>query len=142
MQTIRLLWVDAPRAIQGYQGDVDDQVLADGEFRPNVPGFPGPPGTYHLVPDEVWRWMEPADPAPIFVHESWHLNIEKWVQPIASASEEASAAGRARDAVIELVEQRLKQTPGAFSTGPTHTSTEHTNGQLAVVGRCLVLSPA
>jgi hypothetical protein len=142
MRTIRFLWVDPPRQLQGYQADVQDQVLADREITPHEAHFPGPTGTYRLVDEETWRWLEPADPAPVFVHEDWRLNFEKWVQPIPDPSQEAWGAARARDSVIQLVEDRLAQTPGAFSVGPTHTTTEQSGRQLTVVGRCLVLSPA
>ena len=45
-------------------------------------------------------------------------------------------------AVMQLVESRLAADPRAFSVSATVTTTEPTSQGMAVVGRCVLLSPA
>lgn len=141
-RTIRLMWVDSDRELRGYQGEVSPRYVEDGWIVPRtVDTFPGPPGRFLLLPEDLWLVIDPADPTPVFLHDSYQAFTETWVQPIGSPSEEVAAARRARDAVILLVESRLAAEPHAFSITQTVTRTEFLNGELAVVGRCVMVRP-
>ena len=142
MPTVRFMWVESGDDVRGYQADIPQRFLDQGTVEPSPASFPGPPGPFHLLPEELSLTIDREDPAPVFLHESYRANIEKWLQPIRSLSEEAGAAGRARDAVIELVNSRLATNPKTLTVSKTVTSTEQVSGGLAVVGRAVVISPA
>jgi hypothetical protein len=116
--TIRLLWVEPPNAMQGWEGEVDQSVMDAGEIEPNAAShFPGPTGAFRLLSEEHWRTMAAGhgqSPAPVFLHESWAADLEKWVNPLPSAAQEAAVVGKVRDAVMELVDSRLATNPEAF----------------------------
>jgi hypothetical protein len=139
MRTIRLMWATGPNAVEGWQLDVDQEVLDAGEFEPE--NIPAPAGTFRLMPEEFWRTIGMDDPMPIFLHESYEANIEKWIKPLSAGDSEVAVVGEVRDAVIELVNQRLSADPRATSISSTVTSTEMTPQGRAVVGRCIVLRP-
>ncbi len=137
------MWVDPPNVLKGYAGDVDKEVLDRGEIAPNAASkFPGPTGMFRLMPEEHWRWIDPEDPAPIFLHETWISRIEKWVQPISGPGEDVRAVSAVRDAVMQMVDSRLISEPRTLTLTPTHTSTERVGKGFAVVGRCILLSPS
>jgi hypothetical protein len=143
MRRIRLLWVEPPGALQGWEADASDQLLERGsiELSPDC-DFPGPDGQYRLVDEEVWRTMEPHDPAPTFLHDSYQAFLEKWVNSLPDAANEVAVVARVRDAVIHLVESRLAGDPVAFPASVTVTTTEPTRQGMAVVGRCVIVRPA
>ncbi len=141
MPTVRLLWIDVENARHEYEGEVEQSVMAAGEIAPNAASnFPGPAGTFRLLPEEAWRTWNGQDPAPVFLHESWQAHIEKWAQPIPELSHEAEAVTRARKAVEHQVDGRVAENPRSH-TSWTVTRTEQTPQGLAVVGRCVVLRP-
>jgi hypothetical protein len=138
----RLIWIDRSRLV-GVATEVDDGVLARGAIEPDpASGFPGPAGRYHLLGEEFWRTMEPEDPAPTFLHESYEALLEKWVNSLPDAAAEVTIVARVRDAVMQLVESRLAADPRAISASPTVTTTEPTRQGMAVVGRSVVLRPS
>jgi len=142
VRTIRLIWVERAGALSGLVAEVDDAVLDDGIIRAHPGGgFPGPPGRYDLLAEEFWRTMEPGDPAPAFLHESYEALLEKWVNSLPDAAAEVTIVARVRDAVMQLVEARLAAEPEAFSASPTVTTTEPTRQGMAVVGRAVILRP-
>jgi hypothetical protein len=142
MRTIRLVWVVPPHVLQGMEAETDDPLI-DQESIELSDGcqFPGPSGRYRLVPEEVWRTMDPHDPAPTFLHESYQAVLEKWMNSLPDAANEVAIVARVRDAVIQLVESRLAGDPRAVSASMTVTTTEPTPDGIAVVGRCVVLVP-
>jgi hypothetical protein len=142
MGTVRLVWVEPPDALQGWEAEVSDQLLERGsiELSPEL-GLAGPSGTYRLLPEELWRTMHPHDPVPTFLHESYEGCLEKWVNSLPDAASEVAVVGRVRDAVIQLVESRLAADPQAVPASVTVTTTEPTPQGMAVVGRCVVLRP-
>lgn len=145
MVTVRLLWVDPPMAMQGWEVEVDRSLLETGRIEPQPDSFPGPAGSYLLLPEEQWRTLavqQGESPAPTFVHESYSARLEKWVQSVPDAVDEIAIIARVRDAVTELAETRVAADPAAFSVGPTVTSTEPTPQGIAIVGRCLILQPS
>src|SRR5829696_8932088 len=145
MRTVRLLWVEPPHALVGVkaEAEAEQSVLDRGAIEPSsAGGFPGPPGMYRLLPDELWRTMEPDDPLPAFLHESYEAGLERWVNSLPDAAAEVTIVARVRDAVMQLVETRLAADPRAFSASPTVTTTEPTKQGMAVIGRCVVLRPA
>ncbi|WP_448624919.1 hypothetical protein [Geodermatophilus sp. URMC 64] len=143
MGTIRLLWVEPPRGVRAIEAEADRSLLDRRAIEPRAAaGFPGPTGSYGLLPEECWRTMEPQDPAPVFLHESYEAVLEKWVNSLPDAAAEVSIVARVRDAVMQLVETRLAADPAAISVSPTVTTTEPTPQGMAVVGRCVVLRPA
>jgi hypothetical protein len=140
---IRMLWVEEPHAMHGVLGEADQSVLDHGEIEPRaVSDFPGPPGAYRRLPEELWRTMWPDDPTPVFLHESYEVGMERWMNSLPDAAAEVAIVARVRDAVMHLVEARLAADPRAFSASPTVTTTESTIQGMAVVGRCVVLRPA
>ena len=143
MRIVRLLWVEPPDALRGWEAEVSDQLLERGsiELVPEL-GLPGPSGTYRLLPEELWRTMHPHDPVPTFLHESYEGFLEKWVNSLPDAADEVAIVGRVRDAVIQLVESRLAADPKAVPASVTVTTTEPTPQGMAVVGRCVVLRPS
>jgi hypothetical protein len=111
--TIRLLWVEPPSAMQGWEGEVEQSVMDAGEIEPNAASnFPGPAGAFRLLPEEHWRTLAAGhgqSPAPVFLHESYDAALEKWVNPLPDAAEKAAVVAKVRDAVVELVESRLAE---------------------------------
>jgi hypothetical protein len=143
VRLIRMLWVEQPHALQGVQGVADQDVLDHSAIEPlAVSGFPGPPGAYRRLPEELWRTMYPDDPTPVFLHESYEVGMERWVNSLPDAAAEVAIVARVRDAVMQLVEARLAACPQAFSASPTVTTTEPTTQGMAVVGRSVILQPA
>jgi hypothetical protein len=143
MRIVRLLWVEPPRVLQGVEAEVDDSAVDRGAMVMSAAsGFPGPSGSYRLLPEEVWRTMGPDDPRPIFLHESYEAGLERWVNFLPDAAAEVAIVARVRDAVIQLVETRLAADPQALSASPTVTTTEPTRTGMAVVGRSVLLRPA
>ena len=143
MRNIRLLWVDPPRGVHAVEAEADHGIVDRGTIQPKAAaGFPGPAGSYELLPEECWRTMAPEDPAPVFLHEAYEALLEKWVNSLPDAAAEVSIVARVRDAVIQLVETRLAADPEVISVSPTVTTTEPTPQGMAVVGRCVLLRPA
>jgi hypothetical protein len=143
VRTIRLLWVEPPHALRAIEAEADHSVVDRRAIQPSAAaGFPGPAGSYELLPEEYWRTMEPGDPAPVFLHEAYEALLEKWVNSLPDAAAEVSIVARVRDAVMQLVETRLAADPEAISVSPTVTTTEPTPQGMAVVGRCVLLRPA
>ncbi len=143
MRIIRLIWVEHAGALSGVEAEVDDAVLDDGTITASAGGgFPGPPGRYRLLVEEFWQTMEPDDPTPVFLHESYEALLEKWVNSLPDAAAEVTIVARVRDAVRQLVETHLSADPRAVSASPTVTTTEPTAQGIAVVGRAVVLRPA
>lgn len=143
MGRIRLLWVDPPHAVQGVDADVEELLLDKDsiELGPHC-SFPGPSGSYQRLPEEIEQTMEPHDPAPTFLHESYRAALEKWMSSLPDAVDEIAVVARVRDAVIQLVQTRLDADPRAVSASMTVTTTEPTGRGIAVVGRCVVLVPS
>jgi hypothetical protein len=143
MRTVRLVWVEPSRGVCGLKAGVDDGVMERGALEPTADGdFPGPPGRYGLLPEEIWRTLYPDDPAPVFLHESYEAGLERWVNSLPDAAVEVTIVARVRDAVMQLVETRLAADPQAVSASPTVTTTEPTKQGMAVIGRCVVLRPS
>ncbi|HET6393592.1 MAG TPA: hypothetical protein VFG13_12290 [Blastococcus sp.] len=142
MLTVRLVWVEPPQDLAGVVAEVDDALAAGSAIEPGAgTGFPGPSGRYGLLPPELWRTMEPDDPAPVFLHEAYEAGLEKWVNALPDAAAEVAIVARVRDAVMQLVETRLAADPGAFSASPTVTTTEPSSRGMVVVGRSVILRP-
>jgi hypothetical protein len=143
MRRIRLIWAEPPNELQGWEADADEKLLEQGfiEFGGEC-DFAGPSGRYTLLSEEIWRTMVPHDPAPMFLHDSYQAVLEKWVNSLPDAANEVAIVAKVRDAVIHLVESRLAADPTAFSASVTVTTTEPTAQGMAVVGRCVLLSPA
>jgi len=129
--------------LQGVEARSDDGVTDRVAIEPTgESSFPGPAGSYRLLDEEVWRTIAPEHPMPTFLHESYEVLLEKWVNSLPDAAAEVAIVARVRDAVIQLVETRLTADPEALSASPTVTTTEPTPQGMAVVGRCVVLRPA
>ena len=143
MRRIRLLWVEAPGAVQGVDAETEERSLDQDSIELGADcAFPGPSGSYKLLPEEIWRTMDPHDPAPTFLHESYRAVLEKWMNSLPDAVDEVAIVARVRDAVIQLVETRLAADPRAVSASMTVTTTEPTGQGIAVIGRCVLLVPA
>jgi hypothetical protein len=143
VRLIRMLWVEQPIGLHGVQGEADQDVLDHSAIEPLAGSeFPGPPGAYRRLPEELWRTMYPDDPTPVFLHESYEVGMERWVNSLPDAAAEVAIVARVRDAVMQLVEARLAADPQAFSASPTVTTTEPTIQGMAVIGRCVVIRPA
>jgi len=142
VRAIRLLWVEPPGVLKGVEAEAADSVLDRGAIEPEGGAFPGPAGRYGLLDEEIWRTIEPQDPVPAFLHESFEALLEKWMNSLPDAAAEVTIVARVRDAVMQLVESRLADDPQAISVSPTVTTTEPTTQGMAVVGRCVVLRPA
>jgi hypothetical protein len=143
MRRFRLLWIEPPHVLHGVMAEGEDDVADRSAIEPTASGaFPGPSGRYLPVAEEVWRTMAPEDPMPIFLHESYEVLLEKWVNSLPDAAAEVTIVARVRDAVMQLVESRLAADPSALSASPTVTTTEPTSQGMAVVGRCVILRPA
>ena len=143
MGRIRLLWVDPPNGVQGVDAEVEERVLDEDTIQlgPDC-DFPGPSGSYRRLPDEIELTMEPHDPAPTFLHESYRAALEQWMSSLPDAVDEIAVVSRVRDAVIRLAQTRLDADPRAVSASMTVTTTEPTGQGIAVVGRCVILVPA
>ena len=142
MLTVRLVWVEEPRGLAVVVAEVDDAVMVGSAIEPSAgSGFPGPPGRYGLLSQELWRTMDPSDPAPIFLHESYEADLERWVNALPDAAAEVTIVARVRDAVMQLVETRLAADPRAFSASPTVTTTEPSSRGMVIVGRSVILRP-
>ncbi|MGY1740191.1 MULTISPECIES: hypothetical protein [unclassified Blastococcus] len=143
MLTVRLVWVEPPQDLAGVVAEVPESVVAQRAIEPSPgTGFPGPPGRYGLLHEELWRTMDPEDPAPVFLHEAYEAGLERWVNVLPDASAEVAVVARVRDAVMQLVETRLAADPEAFSASPTVTTTEPSSRGMVVVGRSVVLHPS
>jgi hypothetical protein len=143
VRTIRLIWIEQSHALASATGEADDSVIRRGIIEPAAAGnFPGPAGSYRLLVEEFWSTIEPHDPAPTFLHESYEGLLEKWVNSLPDAADEVTIVARVRDAVMQLVEMRLAADPEAISASPTVTTTEPTPRGMVVVGRSVVFRPA
>jgi hypothetical protein len=141
--TVRLVWLEPPRDLASVVAEVDDAVAAGETIEPSAAtGFPGPPGRYRLLSQELWRTMDPDDPTPVFLHESYEAGLERWVNALPDAAAEVAIVARVRDAVMQLVETRLAADPRAFSASPTVTTTEPSSRGMVVVGRSVILRPS
>ena len=142
MPVVRMTWVDPPADLASVVAEVVGGALADGVIELHAGlGFPGPPGRYRLLPEELWRTMHPDDPAPVFLHESYEAGLEKWTGILPDAAAEVAIVARVRDAVMHLVETRLAAHPESFSASPTVTTTEPSSRGMVVVGRSVVIGP-
>ena len=142
MLTVRLVWVEPPQDLAGVVAQVDDALAEGSTIEPSAEtGFPGPSGRYELLPQELWRTMDPDDPRPVFLHEGYEAGLERWVNALPDAAAEVAIVARVRDAVMHLVETRLAADPEAFSASPTVTTTEPSSRGMVVVGRSVVLRP-
>ena len=142
MSVVRVTWVEPPDELVSVVAEVVGAVMAGGVFQPVAGlGFPGPPGTYRLLPEELWRTMDPDDPAPVLLHESYEAGLERWTGILPDAAAEVATVARVRDAVMHLVETRLAADPEAFSASPTVTTTEPSVRGMVVVGRSVVIGP-
>lgn len=141
MPSVRLLWIEPPMSMKGWEVEVDQRFLDEGTIEPAPGSFPGPAGTFRLLSAEACFTLEPHDPAPTFLHESYESRLETWMNSLPDAAEEVAIIARVRDAVGQLAESTIAGDPKAFST-KTVTTTEPTNNGIAVVGRCLILQPA
>jgi hypothetical protein len=143
MRRIRLVWVAPPDAVQGLDAETEERFLEQDSIELGADcEFPGPSGSYKLLPEEIWRTMEPHDPAPTYLHESYRAVLEKWMSSLPDAVDEVAIVARVRDAVIQLVETRLAADPRAVSASMTVTTTEPTGQGIAVIGRCVLFVPA
>ena len=143
MLTVRLVWVEPPRDLAVVVAQVDDAVMTGSVIEPSAEtGFPGPSGRYGLLSTELWRTMDPEDPQPVFLHESYEAGLERWVNTLPDAAAEVAIVARVRDAVMHLVETRLAADPEAFSASPTVTTTEPSPQGMVVVGRSVILRPS
>jgi hypothetical protein len=94
---IRLLWVEQPDALHGVLGEADQNVLDQSAMEPRpVSDFPGPPGTYRRLPEELWRTMYPDDATPVCLHESHEVGMERWVNSLPDAAAEVAIVARVR----------------------------------------------
>lgn len=142
MPTIRLLWVEPPHALQGWDIEAPQRIVDEGRFEVNPGEFHGPAGTYRLLgPDECFA-MHPEGPVPLFLHESYETVLEKWSNFLTDTADEIAIVARVRDAVERLADSRLAGNPAAFTPKPTVTTTEPTNDGIAVVGRTVVFRPS
>ena len=142
MLTVRLVWVEPPHDLAGVVAEVDEAVAAGETIEPSAEtGFPGPSGQYLPLSEELWRTMDPDDPTPVFLHESYEAGLERWVNVLPDAAAEVAIVARVRDAVMQLVETRLAADPEAFSASPTVTTTEPSPRGMVVVGRSVILRP-
>jgi hypothetical protein len=143
VRAVWLLWVDQRCDLQGVEAEVTEVAVELGVIESRAAGgFPGPAGGYRLLAEELGRTMVPQHPLPVFLHESYEAQLEKWVNSLPDAAAEVAIVARVRDAVMRLVETRLAADPQAFSASPTVTTTEPTQAGMAVVGRSVVLRPA
>jgi len=143
VRAVWLLWVGPPSDLQGVEAEVSEVAVELGAIESRAAGgFPGPSGGYRLLPEELGRTMVPQHPLPVFLHESYEAQLEKWVNSLPDAAAEVAIVARVRDAVMQLVETRLARDSQAFSASPTVTTTEPTDQGMAVVGRSVVLRPA
>jgi hypothetical protein len=140
--TVRLVWVEPPQDLAGVVAEVDDALAVGSAIEPSTEtGFPGPSGRYGRLSQELWRTMDPDDPVPVFLHESYEAGLERWVNALPDAADEVVIVARVRDAVMHLVETRLAADPQAFSASPTVTTTEPSSRGMVVVGRSVILRP-
>src|SRR4051794_22225493 len=143
VRAVWLLWVDPPSDLRGVEAEVSEVAVELSAIESRAAGgFPGPTGGYRLLAEELSRTMLPQHPLPVFLHESYEAELEKWVNSLPDAAAEVAIVARVRDAVMHLVETRLAADPQAFSASPTVTTTEPTEQGIAVVGRSVVLRPA
>ncbi|RBY75652.1 hypothetical protein DQ239_16390 [Blastococcus sp. TF02-09] len=138
-----MTWIEPPDELAGVVAEVAGAALAAGVVEPRAgTGFPGPPGRYRLLPEELWRTMGADDPVPVFLHESYEAGLERWTSILPDAAAEVAIVARVRDAVMHLVQTRLAADPEAFSASPTVTTTEPSPRGMVVVGRSVVLQPS
>jgi hypothetical protein len=140
--TIRLLWITPPMTKNGWEAETHQSIVDAGKIHVRSGEFPGPEGTYHLLPADQSVTIEPHDLTPTFLHESYEGRLEMWMQSLTDAADEIVIIARVRDAVSQLADIRLVGNPNAFPAGPAFTTTEPTAQGMAVVGRCLILQPA
>jgi hypothetical protein len=141
--TVRLVWVEPPHDLAGVVAEVDEALAAGETIEPSAEtGFPGPSGQYLPLSQELWRTMDPDDPTPVFLHESYEAGLERWVNALPDAAAEVAIVARVRDAVMHLVETRLAADPEAFSASPTVTTTEPSSRGMVVVGRSVIMRPS
>jgi hypothetical protein len=135
-----MCWVEPIEALRVVEGELDDDVVRQGEVVMDSAASPGPEGVYRRLTDEETFAFAPEEPRPVFLHDSHEANIVKWMEPLQHIRHEAAAAERVRQAVFDLVESRV-QADGVFSASAVVTSTEKVGGAMHVIGRCLVVRP-
>ena len=136
----RFVWPIPEPEINNCQGNVSDSELKEGKFTA-AGDFPGLGGDYYLMTDEMSFAFDPEDHIDTFVHETWTVDIEKWLTVVDDKNPEPVAIDKTRDSLTNVVEARVKNNPGSFQFSAVVTSTDHTPRQTNIVGRCLVARP-
>lgn len=135
----RLAWSDPLGGLRLLEGSVPDGAVWEGQLLSDGAASPGPAGVYRLLSDEVCATLDYAANLPTFLHETMGASLITWMRPLEDVRLEATVAEQVRQAVFEIVEERIKTATPAYWTSTVVTFTEEVNGALHVVGRCVLV---
>lgn len=138
--TVRFVWSTSPDSYTDCDVEITEPELAAGVCTVGH-GFPGAWGTYYRIDDEIGYVMNTTDPLPTFLHENHEAHIKQWRTAISDLSQEVSAAGQSYDAVKQLRDSKIADTPGAVMGPAILTNTEKTPKGFDVIGRAVYLTP-
>lgn len=138
--TTRFVWSTSPE----FYADTDVEIL-ESELEAGLAtigdGLPVPGGVYYRLEDDIGHVMKPSDPLPTFLHEDHEAQMKEWRTTITDLSQEVTAAGQSYDAVKQLRESKLADTPGAVMGPAIFTHTEKTPQGFVVVGSAVYFTP-
>ncbi len=141
MRTVRFTWPLPWQAADHCERQISDSELAAGTCIPDA-NFPGLPGVYARLHQEMAWAINPDYPMPAFLHEHYKANIETWTLSVANPADERAGIEETRNSLSELVEYRKKTLPGSFPMSAVMTTTEETATTLRILGSCIMAHPA
>lgn len=135
---VRLVWIDGGAGLNAVGGvpldELEDgvtEVFAD-EVEPGGPTA----GRYKLVREELGGAVNPNEPVPVFLHESFRAYEKSWIQRFGDDEDEIAVADNVKRQVQNSVEYEISG--GAVPIGPTLTVGITTHQGPAVYGMCVM----
>lgn len=138
--TVRLAWPSPWQAADYCERQISESELAAGRYNPEE-DFPGLPGVYVRLSEELARAIAPDRPLSAFLHESYQASIETWTLSVADPANESAGIEETRKSLTELVEYRKRTIRGSFSMSQVVTTTEQLPSILKISGRCIIAQP-
>lgn len=141
LRTVRFTWPLPWQTADYCERQISDSELASGMYTPDA-DFPGLPGVYARLREDLAWAINPGHPLPAFLHESYEANIETWTLSVADPADELAGIEETRNSLTALVEYRKKTLRGSFPVSAVMTTTEQTASTLRIWGRCIMAHPA
>lgn len=138
----RLVWVSDGQSYNRLDLlPLEDLDSGETEIFEDEAGAGGPPtGRYLLLREELGAVVQPNEPAPVFLHDTFKAYEKSWTQPLSDPREEPQAVEYVKQQVQNAVEHEI--TRGSIPIGPTFTRSIETPSGFAVHGICVLVRRA